>query len=479
MTRRCLLFALPVLLLCFPRAAPALGISLSQIDASRLLASQDVRVYVSVTDDKGRPVPGLQQEDFAIAESADGVSFQDIPRISSFTPNAGAVEGITFLLLIDDSGSMYDTMDGRATRDPSAMRITQAKAAVRTLLAAMTNPGDRVGLGYFNTSWHLLSRPTADRGRIDTLLDSIQRPSTDQAYTELYASLELAARELAGISGRKAIIVLSDGENYGYFEHSGKEHPVFGRRVFTFQQPITANQEEGSTIYAVNFGTGSVPDRNLKEIALQTGGTIFSARDRDELAGVYDAIHRQVAAEYLLGYRATVTPAERKYVRATVTVHGEKASATRFYFASTVFGLPMNGLTFLLLVPLLAACLLLWGLTRLRLERGSGPARLEVLQTQVGRPQTRVVTLSTAKTVIGGSPKADLTIVGAPRIKEQHATIIFDPKGGKYTVVGTGDILVNNQPVKTRTLETGDVIDVGGASIVFEDEKKDEKKEGK
>jgi pSer/pThr/pTyr-binding forkhead associated (FHA) protein len=38
-------------------------------------------------------------------------------------------------------------------------------------------------------------------------------------------------------------------------------------------------------------------------------------------------------------------------------------------------------------------------------------------------------------------------------------------------VVGTGDILVNNQPVKTRTLETGDVIDVGGTTIVFDDEK--------
>jgi Ca-activated chloride channel homolog len=95
-----------------------------------------------------------------------------------------------------------------------------------------------------------------------------------------------------------------------------------------------------------------------------------------------------------------------------------------------------------------------------------------VLQTQVGRSVTRVVTLSTAKTVIGGSPKADLTIVGAPLIRDQHATIIFDPKEKRYTVVGTGDILVNNQPAKTRALEDGDVIDVGGATIVFDDGKK-------
>ena len=466
---------LPAFFLFSPGVAAALNISLAQIDASRLLVTQNVKVYVSVTDDKGLPVEGLEPDAFKIAESPDGVSFETIRGISAFTPNAGAVAGITFLLLIDNSGSMYDTLDGKATTDPRDMRITHAKEAVRTLLSGMTNPGDRVGLGYFNTSWHLLSGPTTDKARIDALLDGIQRPTPDQAYTELYASLTEAAQAFAGIEGRKAIIVLSDGENYPYFEHSGKAHPVFGNRIFTFREPITANQEEGNTVYAVNFGTGSVPDRNLKEIALQTGGTIFSARNREELAGVYGTIHRQVAGEYLLTYRATLTPAEKKYVRASITMPGGQASVTRFYFASTVFGLPLRGLTLFLLIPFILACLLLWGLTLLRLESRGGPARLEVLQTQVGHPATRFVQLSTAKTVIGGSPKADLTIVGAPQIKEQHATITFDPKNKSYTVVGTGDILVNNQPAKTRRLEPGVVIDVGGATIVFDDGKKDEK----
>lgn len=461
---------LTAFLLFFPGIAFSLNISLAQIDASRLLVTQNVQVYVSVTNDQGLPVEGLESGAFSIAESADGVSFQQIPRISAFTPNAGAVTGMTFLLLIDDSGSMYDTLDGRATTDPRLMRITHAKDAVRTLLDGMTNPDDKVGLGYFNTSYHLLSRPTTDRNRIASLLDGIQRPTPDQAYTELYASLTQAAQEFAGIQGRKAIIVLSDGENYPYALHAGKPHPVFGSRVFIYKEPITANQEEGNTIYAVNFGTGSAPDRNLRDIALQTGGKIFDAKNRDELAGVYDTIRRQVAGEYLLTYRATLTPAEKKYVRASIAAPGGEATVTRFYFASTVFGLPMSRLSLLLVIPFVMACLLLWGLTLLRLERKAGPARLEVLQTQVGHPVTRVVPLTTAKTVIGGSPKADMTIAGAPQIREQHATIIFDPRDKSYTVVGTGDILVNNQPVKRRTLESGDVIDVGGATIVFDDE---------
>ncbi len=152
-------------------------------------------------------------------------------------------------------------------------------------------------------------------------------------------------------------------------------------------------------------------------------------------------------------------------------------TATRFYFASTVFGLPLIRLTLLLLIPFVLAAFLLWLLTALKLERRRRPANLEVIQTQVGRPVTRVLTLGTAKTVIGGSPKADLTIAGAPQVKEQHATILFDPKDKSYTVVGGGgDVRVNNQPVKTRKLQPGDVIDVGGATIVF-DEGKDKKTE--
>ncbi len=432
-------------------------------------------MYVSVTDDHGQPVEGLEQGAFSIAESPTVRASKHIPRISAFTPNAGAVAGITFLLLIDDSGSMYDTLDGKTTTDAAALRITHAREAVRTLVAGMTNPADRIGLAYFNTSYHLLSRPTTDRSRIVSLLDGIQRPASDQAYTELYASLFLAAQEFAGIQGRKAIIVLSDGENYPYALHAGKAHPVFGSRVFTFKEPITANQEEGNTIYAVSFGTGSVPDRNLKDIALQTGGRIFDARNKDELAGVYDSIHRQVAAEYLLTWRATLAPAERKYVRATVAAPEGRASVTRFYFASTVFGLPVRALTLFLVIPLYPGVSPSLGPDPPSPGRKGGPARLEVLQTQVGHSVTRVVPLTSAKTVIGGSPKADLTIAGAPQIREQHATIIFNPKDKSYTVVGTGDILVNNQQVKTRTLESGDVIDVGGATIVFDDEKRDGK----
>ena len=359
------------------------------------------------------------------------------------------------------------------------MRVTLAKAAVRSFLASMTSPYDRVGLVAFNTNYHVLSRATTNRDRLSSLLDGIARPVPDQAYTELYASLTLASREFAGISGRKAIIVLSDGENYPYAQYSGKEHPVFKRRIFAYTEPILANQQEGVTIYGINYGSGDVLDSHLGQIALETGGRVFDATSGEQLAGIYQTIHRQVAGEYRVDYRASVAPAERTWVRVNVDTNGAAATATRFYFASTVFGLPLNRLSPLFLLPFVAAGFLLWGLTRLKLERRARRANLEVLQTRVGHPMTRVLPLGSAKTVIGASPSANLTIAGAPQVQEEHATILFDPKDKSYTIVGGGDVTVNNQPVKTRKLESGDVIDVGGATIVFENEKNKEKGKGK
>jgi Ca-activated chloride channel family protein len=449
-------------------AAAAFGfnVRLSQIDASRLLLTQMVRLYVSVTDDLGVPVEGLGQQSFAIFESPDGQDFQKIEGLAEFKPQAVSAEGFTFLLLIDNSGSMYDTLEGRPTEDASRMRITHAKAAVRTFLGSMTGPKDTVGLAAYNTSYTVLAEPSGDKAQVAGFLKGIERPDTEQAYTELYAALSLAVREFRTLGGRKAIVILSDGENYPYFQHSGKPHPEFGEKIYEYTEPIQACQEEGISVYAVNFATRKDP--NLEAIAVETGGTVFDARNEEQLARVYQRIHEQVAGEYLIGYRATMAPAERKYVRVEVRQGGQAQQAARFYFSSTVFGLPMERVGVLLLVPFVLAFVLLWLISLLKFERKRGPATLEVLKTRVGRAQTRLMPLKGGKTVIGGR-SADLTIVGNPSVKEQHATVIYDAKKNSYTVVGSGDLTVNNRPVKTKVLEPGDVIDVGGATIVFDD----------
>ena len=420
---------------------------------------------MSVTDAAGDPLEGLTADRFRVLESADGLRFREVPRVVRFRPGANRTDGIHFLLLIDNSGSMYDALDGQSTEQEELRRITQAREAVRTFLDSINNPRDTVALASFNTDYALHSGPTSRTARIGELMEAIERPSREQAYTELYASLTLATEDLSASRGRRVLVVLSDGENYPFAEHEGRPSPRFGDRVTPYTEPIELAQREGISIFAINFGLSKDP--RLEAIAVETGGAVFDAADREQLADVYARIRERVRQEYRIGYRPIMDPAERKHVRVEVRGDGEVLESTRFYFAPTVFGLPARRLSPLLILPFLLALALWWLLTRLKLERPALRPSLEVLRSHGGRVSTRLFDLGGGKTVIGGAPEADLTISGVPTVRRQHATVLYDPAEKSYTLVSEGEISVNNRPARRRRLEEGDVINVEGTTIVF------------
>jgi Ca-activated chloride channel family protein len=443
------------------------NISIAQIDSSHLLLDQSVGVYVSVTDRMGEPVKGLLPEHFTVYESPDGKEYSEVSLLK-FTAQAGKNQGMHFLLLIDNSGSMYDTLKGKPTDKVKDMRISVAKGAVRTFINTMSNPKDTIGLASFNTNYTLHSTPSGERLKIEKLLDSIERPEKQDAYTELYAGLLFSSEDMSTVPGRKVVVVLSDGENFPYFSTTGEMHPEFKDRIYEYSEPILNFQKEGISLFAINFGR--TKDRYLERIAIETGGAVFDAASERELAEIYMAIKKRVLNEYLLTTRGSMQPAERMHIRVDFNDGKNRATAARFYFSSTIFGLPLDSLTPLLLIPLLAALLIWLILSKVRFAKLNTRPNLEVLQSDRGFASTQMITLDSNKTVIGGSDNADLTISGVPEVKQNHATIVFDRNKKQYTVVAEGDITVNNRQVKRKTLEAGDVINVGGTTIVFDDD---------
>jgi len=446
-------------------------IRISQIDPSMLLFRQDVKVYVSVTDKNGAPIRNIGKDKFTVFESADGDSFRPIPAIKDFQTMANYEDGIYFLLLIDNSGSMYLDMQQRLTRNQADMKFRHAKTAISTFLQSMTNPRDRVGLASYNSYYESFSSPISDKTRIESLLGQIRMPVGEEGHTEIYASLSRAVDEFRSVKGRKAILILSDGENRPFYTYTGKPHRDFGTKIYSYTEPIRDCQEEGISVFAINFGRGGErKDIHLKDIALQTGGAVFDAGDGSELALVYSKIVGQILNEYLITYSATMDPADKKYVKIRYAADDGPIQAVRFYFSSTVFGLPLKNFSLLLLLPFLLALVLLWLLSRIRFEKKKGVANIEVLNAGTARAVTKSFKLNKGQTIIGASRGADMTIMsGITQIEEKHATITFDNKKKKYTIAGDGDFKVNNKRVKSRVLEPGDVINVGGATIVFDD----------
>ena len=453
------------------------SIRISQVDSGDLLLNQEVKLYLSVTDDGGNPISGLRQDNFDILESSDGMLFKPVEEITGFQAGINDAGGVNFLLLIDNSESMYWTLEGRKTKSEARRRMTIAKKAVTSFINSIKNPNDTVGVAVYNSYYKLLAAPSNQIGMVEQQLDAIERPKGDAIYTEIYASLSLAIEELGITKGRKAVIILSDGVNNPAYPHTNKINEQFGAKFTPHTTPLEKLQLEGISLYVINFGKRSdKKDRHLKTIAKQSGGVTFDAHSARQLDQVYSKIMNQVQREYITTYRATMDPADRKFVQVKYKQGSASDTVSRTYFSSTVFGQPSESFNAVFLMAIAVAGALLWWISRLKFEKQHRSPSIEVLNAGAGKLSTQVVTLGGEETIIGSSPNADMTIAGLPTVEENHATIVFDPSSKKYALEGKGKMLVNNQLVTTKVLEPGDLINIDGTTMVFDEgaDKEDE-----
>lgn len=461
-----LLFVASLFLISATGVAGQNNPSISGIDTSRLLTRNEVSLYVTVTDSAGNPVEGLNREAFDVSERAEEGDFSS-RTITGFRPQANEEDGVTFLMVLDNSGSMYFSEDGRRNVPEEEWRITSAKRALREFLNELQNPLDRVGLYSYNTFYTEHSEPTGEIELIDRLVDEIERPEGRDAYTEMYASLKELASDARALRGRRVVVLLSDGDNYPFAQFSGEAHPEYGERIFTHDEAIEALNEQELTVYSVHFGSAAY-DQYLEQIALDTGGLFFNASTGAELADVYREIRRRVLQEYRIAYRASMEPADRRSVRVTLSDgdSGSTESDERTYISGTLFGLPAS-LPVLLVLLAIAVALLLWlVLCSIRRPNRRNDVNFEVIGS--GGRTTIFPAAESGKTVIGGGD-ADVTVVGPTGLASQNATVAFNEKRGTYTISANSPITVNNRAVTgSRELESGDVIRLSGTLVVFD-----------
>ncbi len=435
-----------------PLAADAAeGITITQIDSSRLVSTQTVRAYLDIRED-GR-VP--DENSIVVEESPDGSAFERV-RVRDVTRNVNRDEGISFFLLLDNSGSMWDDLDGKPTTDPGATRMSHAKKAIRDFLASLA-PQDRVALATFNTGYDGVREMSSDAGTVAQALDGVERPAREMGYTELYGAIEATLAGFGETGRRKALVILSDGEHLP---------PASAGSKTNIEDGIEAAVREGITCYAVNFGDSA--DNKLPRLARESGGLVFDADNSAEILDIYTDIRSSILDEYAVEYTAAMFPGDRRYVRVTYEGADSKASTVRRYYSGTVLGSgtakpsPYHALFFV--IPLILWLFLLF----FKLERETTQAGIQLLYGAQGA-QTRAFPLSSGQTIIGGDNTADITIAGNPSMKGNAATIVFDDARGRYTIAAQSDLTVNNKPVKTKILEPGDVINMSGTVVVFDD----------
>lgn len=274
-----------------------------QDDAIKLRA-EEVLLNVTVTDSYGHQATELTKDEFIIAEDAQR---QDI---ASFLVSSVPVNVV---LMLDASGSVVSEIN--SLRDAAMHFVSQL------------GPEDKTSVIEFHTNVELIQDWTAKAEEVRHALSWRFKPGmvqTRQGFnygsTALYDALFSAADEqLAKVEGRKAIILLTDGD-----DTSSK---------VTYEQALTSIVKSGSVVYVISkarafineldryrgktgrvFAGGNArqadvfvsrferAEQLMTDLATRTGGRIFSPLEDKEMKDVYGQVARELKNQYIITY---------------------------------------------------------------------------------------------------------------------------------------------------------------------------------
>jgi Ca-activated chloride channel family protein len=439
-----LVLAAALWLFAVPAAAQDTGdMMISQVDSSALLLRGTIDIFVP-------------RDAFDVLPGADEVSVRDRDggELQVLSVRAGALrdEGISFLLMLDNSGSMYDeTYGGRR-------RIDEAADAVAEFTAAAGGGPDRLGLALFNTRLTVPAPVGSSSDAIIGELEGLIRPAREEAYTELYLAAIDALGEISAVPGRRALVLLSDGRNLSYADYEGAPNPSWGDERSNADEVIEACLRSGVTLYGIYFADERDPD--LARMAAATGGEVYEARSAGDLSEVYRNIRDDILSELRIRVRAPAIARSQREIQ--VSANGREAF--REYYVPMVFGAAAGvGQTPWILPLIIAAAVLAAaaGLFAIPLESPAAAPQLSSLDTGA------TVILGSGATTVGSAREAGFTLAGRTGVEAEHATVIREDDGS-FTVVAGGKLRVNNRPVTRAKLEAGDVIRMEGATVIFD-----------
>jgi Ca-activated chloride channel family protein len=253
-----------------------------------------VNLTVSVTDARNRYVTDLQEKDFAVYE--DGIP----QELSVFTHENLP---ISLVLLIDTSASMDQ-------------KLSVAQAAAIRFIATL-RPQDSAEVVQFNDRIKTLQDFTADHELLEAAVNNLHASGPTALHNALYISLkELSKQKRAGELRRRAIILLSDGEDTA--------------SLVTDEQVVELARQSEINVYSISLRPDRVRDNDrlafsqaahlLTTLSRESGGQVFFPASLSELDSVYDRIAEELRTQYNLGYISSNKRRDGKWRRIVVRV---------------------------------------------------------------------------------------------------------------------------------------------------------------
>jgi Ca-activated chloride channel family protein len=277
------------------------------------VVTQIVPVTCSVIGADGVAVRGLRIEDFRVFDE-------------------GVQQPLTYFDASTESASVAVVIDA----SPSVLRESdEMKNAARALVDALS-PSDHTAIVDFSAHTYLQLPFSSDWGLIRKAVARVDARSLleDVGGSNIYLAVFLTAREMfAGRTGRKAIVLLTDGQDSGLGltldPKTAGPRAGWPRDQLTFDDVARALAAEDIVVFAVSTesrpkimtptwvqvhsnqtlltyaaqGWG-IPAYTLylAELTRRSGGQLYFLREAETLANTFRQIALKIRAEYTLGF---------------------------------------------------------------------------------------------------------------------------------------------------------------------------------
>jgi Ca-activated chloride channel family protein len=233
---------------------------------------------VSGTDSAGLPISDLKQDEFTILESGKQ------QKISAF--NFASNLPFSVGMLLDHSGSMKP-------------RIAVARTAAIEFFHNILKPTDRAFFGAFAFDATRIAPFVNDVSNLELQVKS--SPEADGG-TSLYDAIVTGLYRFRSIQGRKALIVITDGEDTtSRLSYDDMLNYVRAARV---------------PIYFIGVGLGFTDisgTSKMKALAAETGGVAYFIKDVKQLKEAYSQLEKDLRTQYLISYYTESTKKDQRY----------------------------------------------------------------------------------------------------------------------------------------------------------------------
>jgi len=264
--------------------------------------SRLVLLPVTVRDSKGQLLQSITKDDLELYE--DG----RLQTIRYFELQKD--RPLTLGLLVDMSGSVRDFVD----KESDASKIF--------FNAMLQKDEDTAFLVRFDDAVTILQPATNSRDALRGAVDRLEEPHLPQpvfrhspdskntgrpAGTLLYdAIVEVCLRVTKPVSGLKALVILTDGEDNG--------------SEASLATAIEAAQEADTIIYTILYTNSTNPrgDRVLDLLSTTTGGREYAVSRSQPLEAIYAKIAEEMRMQYTLGYVPVNNGAKAGYRRVQI-----------------------------------------------------------------------------------------------------------------------------------------------------------------